>query len=125
MVQSHVSGDALEWLANLDADSPKLTHWAAMQKSLLEEFPATFHGKDHAELLRFTQNIQRRAYHENRETDDVWIAQLVGRSLAEPARSWHRTLSLETKSDWALLQTAMLAKWKAPDEVAQDDTAAG
>lgn len=92
-----------------------------MQKALLEEFPATFHGKDHAELLRFTQNIQRRAYHENRETDDAWIAQLVGRSLAEPARSWHRTLPLETRSDWALLQTAMLKKWDAPQAIPQEE----
>lgn len=68
-------------------------------------------NSDDDKVEDFIQCVRRIAFSNNKQLDDVWMAQFAATCFAGPALRWYEGLEYEDQSDWKLLKNKLLENY--------------
>ncbi|KAG8905293.1 hypothetical protein FRB99_000266 [Tulasnella sp. 403] len=82
-----------------------------------------FKGIDGAECEEFINAVRSKAFEANKDEDPVWMARYASTCFVGNALRWHISLDKETRSDWTLLESALMQKYPPVDAEPPPDEA--
>ncbi|KAG8910501.1 hypothetical protein FRC00_008073, partial [Tulasnella sp. 408] len=78
---------------------------------MAERNRSTFRGSNAAEAEDFIQAVRRKAWAEQKQFDDSWMAAFAATQMSGPALWWHASLPRDVQRDWGKLELALLDKF--------------
>lgn len=108
----------------LTADGLLIKHMAnngeprsyVLQEDLFTDFAGIvrliFSGVDGIEAEDFIYHVRQRALSEGKLQDKQWILNFASACFVRDALRWHASLDARIQDDWALLQKALLARFR-------------
>ncbi|KAG8896067.1 hypothetical protein FRC00_006546, partial [Tulasnella sp. 408] len=73
-----------------------------------------FEGKEPGGVQKFIQFIRQRAFAAGKLDDDMWMANLASTLVLGRALDWHSGLTPATRSNWKLLEQALIQSFSPP-----------
>lgn len=73
---------------------------------------STFAGLPGEDVTSFLQNIQKDAFTQERQRDDIWVADYALTWLGGEALAWYYDLDEETQGSWRKLRVALLSRFR-------------
>lgn len=71
-----------------------------------------FSGVDGIEAEDFIYHVRQKAFAEGKVQDKQWILNFASACFVRDALRWHASLDTRIQDDWALLQKALLARFR-------------
>lgn len=78
---------------------------------MAERYRSSFRGSSAAEAEDFVQAVRRKAWAEEKQFDDKWMAAYAASRMRGQALRWHMGLPRDIQSDWGKLEVAILDKF--------------
>ncbi|KAG8901092.1 Cu/Pi carrier [Tulasnella sp. 403] len=76
-----------------------------------------FSGAEDEDVSLFLQEVQRIAFGQGRQDDDVWMVRYAAACLQDYALAWYNGLDVRTQSDWYEFRAAIIRRFAAPGTV--------